>query len=208
MFSLPTFPVAIGVPTKAINSLLQREPWARDRLSRHAGKSVRLALGQVKINASIQADGLLQTCDAAIVPDVTLTIPTSNWMQLPAALRSRDPASIAALMQIQGDAGLAHVISDLARDLRWDVEDQLGDLVGDVAAVRILSIGKTVIAGARGTAQRLSENMAEYLAHESGMLLDRTSYQIWVDDIDSALQRLDRLEQNVGPAFAASTGRR
>lgn len=206
MSSFPIFPSAMMVTAKTLNSLLRRESWARERLSRHAGKSVRLALGHVNLNVAIRSDGLVQASDATIVPDVILAVPVSNWAQLPAALRSGDPSRIAALMRIQGDAGLAQVVSDLARDLRWDVEDQLSDVVGDAAAVRILGTGKTLLAGMRDAARRLSGNMAEYLSHESGMLLDRSSYDIWAGDIRSALQRLDRLERLSGSAPAARTG--
>lgn len=207
MSSFPIFPSAMMVPVKALNSLLRREAWARERLSRHAGKSLRLALGQMNLNVSIQSGGLLETSDAAIVPDVILTVPAANWPQLPAALRSGDPSGIAALMQVQGDAGLAHVVSDLARDLRWDIEDQLSEVVGDVAAVRILGAGSAIFAGARDAARRLSGNMAEYLSYESGMLLDRPSYDIWARDIRSVLQRLDRLEQMSRSAPATWAGR-
>ncbi|CPP27491.1 Uncharacterized protein conserved in bacteria [Bordetella pertussis] len=40
--ALPTLP---RIAARALNALLERESWARDRLARHAGKTVRFALG-------------------------------------------------------------------------------------------------------------------------------------------------------------------
>ena len=43
-----------------INHLLAREPWARERLARHAGKVALFDAGVVSIRLKAAADGLLQ----------------------------------------------------------------------------------------------------------------------------------------------------
>src|SRR3546814_3047103 len=102
-----------AVQARVLNKLLQREDWARDRLSRHSGKTVRFALGGFKTGFTLRAGGLVDACDPAIVPDVVLTIPADKLTELPSLLRSRDPAALTALMRVEGDAGLAQVVSDL-----------------------------------------------------------------------------------------------
>src|SRR3546814_7712329 len=67
-----------AVQARVLNKLLQREDWARDRLSRHSGKTVRFALGGFKTGFTLRAGGLVDACDPAIVPDVVLTIPADN----------------------------------------------------------------------------------------------------------------------------------
>ena len=45
MLPLPFLPTPSRLVTQALNMLLKREDWARERLVRHAGKTVRFALG-------------------------------------------------------------------------------------------------------------------------------------------------------------------
>ncbi|MFW7342212.1 SCP2 sterol-binding domain-containing protein [Pollutimonas sp. H1-120] len=197
MFSLPPFFAPSAVHARVLNKLLLREDWARDRLSRHSGKTVRFAIGRFKTGFAIQASGLVQACDPAVVPDVTLTIPSDKLPGLPAVLRSRDPDAVAEIMHIEGDAGLARVVSDLARDLRWDIEEDLAKLVGDMAALRLLQAGKAVMQGVQLTAGRLAGNVGEFLSEESGMMANRPGFEDWTAGLLVLRQRLDGLEARV-----------
>src|SRR5690606_5776966 len=158
MFVFPTFPAPASLCARLLNSLLRREDWARERLARHAGKSVRFVAEPWRVGLAIQSDGQVQACDPVIVPDVTLTLPSEKLAQVPAILRAGDTDEIAALLHIQGDAGLAQVVSELARGLRWDVEDDLARWVGDVAAVRMVAAVRGLSTAARRSATRLAGN--------------------------------------------------
>jgi len=190
----PFLPRPADLLLRGFNALLRREPWAGERLASHAGKSVRVASGAWSLQISIGSDGALQACDASVVPDVTLSIPADRLRDLPAAWRGQGLAGITALARIQGDAGLAHLVSDLARDLRWDVEDDLSRVVGDVMAVRLVQGGRRLAAGARLGATRAQDNLAEYLAEESGIGVRGADFRRWRGDLRSLESRLDRLD--------------
>lgn len=192
---LPSFlPRPADLLLSGLNALLRRESWARERLSAHAGKSLRVSAGAWSLQAGIGADGTLQACDAAIVPDVTLSVPADRLRDLPAAWRSQGLAGVTALARIQGDAGLAHLVSDLARDLRWDVEDDLSRVVGDVMAIRLIQGGRQLAAGLRHSAGRAQDNLTEYLAEESGIGLRGADFRRWRGDLRALESRLDRLD--------------
>lgn len=183
---------------RVLNALLQREDWARERLARHAGKTVRLVVGGLRLDLGITSDGRSEQANAAIVPDVILTLPADRLAQVPAMLRSEDPSALAELMHIEGDAGLARVVSDLARDLRWDVENDLAAVVGDVAARRLVTGMRSLAVGAQQSVERLRDNVGEYLQEESGLLVGRAAYDNWSADLATALDRLSALEARVG----------
>lgn len=193
----PFLPRPADVLLRGLNALLRRESWAGARLAGHAGKSVRVAAGAWSMQISIQSDGALQACDAAVVPDVTLSIPADRLRDLPGAWRRQGLGGVTALAHIQGDAGLAHLVSDLARDLRWDVEDDLSRVVGDVMAVRLVQGGRQLAAGVRQSAARAQDNLAEYLAQESGIGLRGADFHRWRDDLQAFESRLDRLDERV-----------
>ncbi|NYT37597.1 hypothetical protein ERD78_10615 [Allopusillimonas soli] len=202
MFSLPTPPGLATLYLGPLNALLRREPWARDRLASHAGKCVRFVAGPLRINLTIQSDGLAGDCDDAVAPDVTLTLPRDSLHSLPGLLRQHDHEALAGLIRLEGDAGLAQVVSDLARMLRWDAEDDLARLVGDVPAARIMAGGRRFTHGVRQAGERLAGNISEYLVEESAMLTSRTAYDAWsqgVHDIQARLDLLDARLARLGP---------
>lgn len=197
MFPFSLLPDPAFMHARILNMLLRREDWARERLSRHAGKTLRFAVGAFKTGFVLQSDGYVQVSDPAVVPDVILTVPAARFADLPSVLRSRDPAAIAAIMHVQGDAGLAQVVSDLARDLRWDVEDDLSRIVGDVAAARLTSLGRNAASGMQSAAIRLVGNVGEYLTEESGLMATRQAYDDWVGRLAEMRKRLDRLDARI-----------
>ncbi|WP_322999224.1 ubiquinone biosynthesis accessory factor UbiJ [Castellaniella sp.] len=196
-FFPPFLPRPADLLLRGLNALLRRESWAGARLAGHAGKSVRVAAGAWSLQISIESDGALQVCDDAVVPDVTLSIPADRLRELPAAWRQQGLAGVTALAHIQGDAGLAHLVSDLARDLRWDVEDDLSRVVGDAMAVRLVQGGRQLAAGVRHSAVRAQDNLTEYLAEESGIGVRGADFRRWRGDLRALESRLDRLDARV-----------
>ncbi|WP_397473935.1 SCP2 domain-containing protein [Pusillimonas sp.] len=197
MLAFPPLPAPASVCARLLNSLLRREDWAKERLERHAGKSVRFVAAPWQISLSIRADGLVEASDQAIVPDVTLTLPGDKLAQVPAILRRGDTDEITALLHIQGDAGLAQVVSELARGLRWDAEDDLARVVGDVAAVRLMGVARGLAKGAERSVTRMAENVGEYLAEENPQVLGRYAFEDWRGRLDAMGQRLLQLERRV-----------
>ncbi|UHL63951.1 SCP2 sterol-binding domain-containing protein [Paralcaligenes sp. KSB-10] len=206
MLPIPSFLTPAAVFARTLNKLLQREEWARERLSRHAGKTLRFVLGRISLSLTLRADGYVEASDPAIVPDVTLTIPADKLSHLPAVLRPGDPTEIAALMHVEGDAGLAHVVSDLARDLRWDVESDLARLFGDVAALRMVSGFKSVSASLQRAGERLAGNVGEYLSEEGELLVGRPSFEERLARLRASQARLDVLEHRVSRLESGVSG--
>ncbi len=197
MLAFPPFLAPAALYARLLNALLQREDWARARLYPHSGKTVRFVAGPVKISLSIESSGYTQVSDPAVVPDVSLTIPSSQISKLPALIKSNNPSDLIAILHIEGDAGLAQTVSDLARDLRWDIEHDLSTKVGDVAAMRLMHAGSALVRTARQSTKNLNENIGEYLAHESGLMANRPAFTVWSESLNDAYQRLDQLERRV-----------
>ncbi len=209
MLPLPAFFNPSAIYARVLNALLRRESWATDQLSRHSGKIVCFVVGSGQGRLLIKSNGQVQPAQADIVPDVTLTIPSDKLSQLPGLLQARDPSLIASLLHIQGDAGLATVVSGLAKDLRWDIEDDMSQVLGDIPAARLIGAGKMAMAGAKLAASRLGGNVAEYLSEESGLMVNRRDYSVWTTRllaIESQLNALDKRVQALS-FTTATTGR-
>lgn len=191
---VPLFPAPVAVCSRMLNTLLRREDWANARLARHAGKTVHLRAGRLDLRLTITSAGTSQPSDPAIVPDVTLTVPGERLGELPALIAGGSVADLMHVVRIEGDAGLAQTVSDLARDLRWDVEHDLAGMVGDIGARRLLDAGRTLFRTARESSRRLGANVGEFLSHESGMMANRPAATVLSEDLQILQGQLARLE--------------
>ena len=186
---LPTF--LLQPLIRAFNTLLDREPWAQEKLRLHAGKLVRLELGALQLNLCIDTNG--KVADGQGTPNVTVTIKASDIPRFASA----DTQQRMHYVRIDGEVALAHLVADLARDLRWDVEDDLASVIGDIPARRLLGLVRDVTQGARGGAERLAQNLAEYVAHETRLVVDRPSLQDLAHDIQQLEHDVNRVHARI-----------
>lgn len=197
MLPFSFLPTPSRFAVSALNALLRREDWARERLVRHAGKTVRFALGGFTLGLTIDSEGLASQADPAVVPDVTLTV-SPEKLPLPrlGLDAGRETPDFAEATHISGDAALAQVVADLSKQLRWDPEDALARVVGDIAALRIVGGARAAADSARTVSKRLAGNVSEYLAEESGVLTGRPALEQWRLDLAELNDRADALARS------------
>ena len=183
-----TFPDRLLIA--AINHVLARQPALREKLRLHAPKAACIDVGLTRLNLAIAADGLLQP--ASSEPNVTITIQPSN---LPRMLSDMDRAF--SYVTISGDADFARVISELANELRWELEEELAPWVGDIAAVRIANAARQFLGTAKSTAQKLADNMAEYWLEENPTLLYRHAGEEFAADVARLRDDVERLSKRI-----------
>jgi ubiquinone biosynthesis protein UbiJ len=180
----------------AINHLLVREPWARDKLAAHAGKIACMDAGVVTIKLKVASDGLLEQAITDGDADVTIRIKLSD---LPLLMQNRERAF--STVKVEGDAELANTISQLSQSLRWEAEEDLSRWIGDIAATRLVAGAKAALDTAQSTQRKLAENIAEYFLEENSMLVrpqavaDFTSEVTRLrDDVERMAKRIEKLK--------------
>lgn len=182
---------------RVANGLLARDAWVGERLAEFAGCTVRIVVGPFSAQASISVTGQLVPTSSAVVPNVTLTLPSDKLGLLPQILREADSAAIAKLMHVEGDAGLANVVSEVAQSFRVDIEGDLARFVGDIAAVRLVKGAKKLGKASQRSVVHLSANLSEYLGEESDFLVSRDRYTLWQERVQSLMTAIDRVEAKV-----------
>ncbi|WP_292937490.1 SCP2 sterol-binding domain-containing protein [Noviherbaspirillum sp.] len=165
----------------AINHLLARETWARDKLVKHAGKVAFFDAGLAGIRLKVMADGMVQAAGVEEPVNVTIRVKLSD---LPLIMQHREHAF--SYVQIEGDADFANTISQLSDSLRWEAEEDLSRLIGDAAAVRVAGGVRAAVETAVSTQKKLAENVAEYFLDEKPLLVRPRM----VDDFASEVARL------------------
>jgi ubiquinone biosynthesis protein UbiJ len=190
-------PSSIFSPLPAVlNHLLAQEPWAREKLAAHAGKVACIDAGVMKVRLTATTDGMVEAAHVEDAATVTIHVKLSD---LPLILQNRERAF--SYVKIEGDADFANTISQLSENLRWEAEDDLSKLVGDVAATRLVGAAKSAIDTARTTQKKLAENIAEYFLEENPMLVRPQAVNEFAgdvvrlrDDVERIAKRIEKLE--------------
>jgi ubiquinone biosynthesis protein UbiJ len=176
----------------AVNHLLAREPWARDKLIPHAGKVACFDAGVISIKLKVAPDGMLQAATGDEIPDVTIQVKLTD---LPLIAQNRERAF--SYVKIQGDADFANTISQLSQSMQWEAEEDLSRWIGDIPATRIVATAKAAFNTARSTQQKLAENVAEYFLEENPMLVRPQTVADFAGDVTKLRDGVERLSKRI-----------
>jgi ubiquinone biosynthesis protein UbiJ len=189
--------IASSAAAAALNHMLAREPWARAALAPFAGRSARLQALPFSVQLGIAADGNF-TADAG-APAVTIGVDAAA---LPRVLL--EPKAALRNVRLDGDAEFAQALSNVLQKLRPEPEEELARFVGDAAAVRIVSLLRAALAGAREAGSRLAVQTADYLVAENPMLVSRQEMAAFAADVARVRDDVERLAKRI----ELQTGRR
>ena len=138
-----------------LNHVLAGESAAVQRLRPHAGRFIRLQLTGwpsllpplPELCFAVTPAGLVEWCGNEVPQniDLRLCVDASNPARtLAQGLAGRRPA-----VEVAGDAALATDVSWLMDNLRWDVQDDLAQLIGQAPAHELARLGATLAGGMR-----------------------------------------------------------
>lgn len=140
-----------------LNHVLMQEKEATDRLLRQKGRIARVQWRQYSVALLVTPAGLFDVAPADAAPDLMLEVTeTSPFSLAQTALRGDKPS-----IRIEGDVQFAAEINWLVDNIKWDVEEDLARLIGDVPAH---TLGKF----ARMTAQGLRQFVGARMGSKTG----------------------------------------
>ncbi len=185
----------------ALNHLLKSASWARERLRPFAGKVVRFELVPFTV-----AYTLLETGEVA---DAPAAAPDANFTLTPGiALRMLGGDSDAwQKVVVAGDGALAREILYIAQNLKWDVEEDLSRVVGDVAAHRMVTAAGELRRWQRDSASSFTRAMAAYWTEEQPLVASKPDIEHFVREVDSLRDDVSRLEKRIEQRLQKSARR-
>ncbi|MCB1908356.1 MAG: hypothetical protein KDH15_13385 [Rhodocyclaceae bacterium] len=188
-----------GVAVALLNHLLDGAPWARARLSPHAGSRARVLAGGISLDLSIAGNGQFAECLSEEPPQVIIHMPAPLPAELAAGL-----GSLVRKARVEGEVDLADSLGFVFRNLRWDIEDDLAKVVGDIAAHRIHGSAQAVLKGGLKAVGAVEANLREFVAEgttpllSAGQLGERGRLLQGMRDtlarLEKRVDRLDRLK--------------
>jgi ubiquinone biosynthesis protein UbiJ len=167
---------------------------ARALCRRLASKTLALHVDGLPIRLYFRSNGETMMLDTKLegVASATLSGTPLSFARL--AGPKPEAALRTGTVHIEGDAEVAQTFSELLREARPDLEEELSHVVGDVAAHQIGNAGRGVLAFGRRVADTFMQNVAEYLTEEAREVPTRTEADEFVSAVDKLRDDVERLE--------------
>ena len=177
----------------AFNHLLRDAEWARGQLIPFAGRIIRLDVPPLTAAFVVESDGRLAAAPpaseaAALVQLSGPTLIRFVWLHDESARQD---------VHITGDTALATALTGVLSGLRWDAEEDLSRVIGDVAAHRVAQAGSAFIAWQSRTATNLAQSLAEYWTEEQHVIASREGVHEFVQAVDVLRDDAERLEKRI-----------
>ena len=156
-----------------LNQLLEREGWARERLEHLTGQSAELR--------------------APVLPPLRLVVAPGGRIEPGGG----EPSAIVTLQGVTGEGPLADELRYLAKHLRWDFEEELSRVMGDVAAERVGSTLRAFVHWQADAGQRLTDALADYATAESSALVRRGELARFAAEVERLRVAIEQLERRL-----------
>jgi len=175
-------------PILVLNHLLAGASWARGRLMPFAGRRARIELAPVSLILEVTPEGYFAAGEGEEV-DVSFTLPPGTPV-----LALQGVEAVVREAHVNGPADFADALGFVLRNLKWDAEEDLSKLVGDMAAHRLTSLARGAVEWQRNAATHAAENVVEYLREEKGVLPRKDDLALWSAEVNRLQSDLARLE--------------
>jgi ubiquinone biosynthesis protein UbiJ len=174
----------------AVNHILGQASWARQKLMPFAGHTAKITMPPFEAAFLIQDDGFLANPPPEASAEVAISLPASTPLL---ALQGTDVLMRAA--RLEGSVDFAEALGFVLRNLRWDIEEDLSKLVGDMAAHRLVASAQKAASWHKQAAQNLAGNLVEYFIYEQPLIAPRDALDEFARDIDTLRDDIARLEK-------------
>jgi ubiquinone biosynthesis protein UbiJ len=175
-----------------VNHLLRGAGWAREELRRFAGRSVRFETFPFALSLTVLDTGEVALAEATATPAVTARLTPGLALRLAA----RDETAWQDV-EISGDTDFAQAIHHVARNLRWDVEEDLSRVFGDVTAHRMAETGRTLNRWGAQALESTGRAFAEYWTEEQPLIAGRRDLDEFNRAVDALRDDVARLEKRI-----------
>ena len=183
--------------TRFLQHLTNQNAWSRPHLQPFAGKVVCFDFVLAKANLIILEDGSLALAgesfsNQSVSPEASIHLPPSLALRIMAG-----DESAKMLVKIDGDTHLATELSKVLQHMRWDIEEDLSKIVGDIGAFKIGELSKKTFAEIKQQSINAAEMLSEYWQEEKPMLAKKRHVEQFNADVDTLRSDIARFEKRL-----------
>jgi len=175
-----------------VNHVLRGESWALRRLQAFAGRTARIELFPFDLTFTVTDSGEVVASARNAAADAIFRLSPA----LAVRIVGGDDAAYREVA-VSGDADFAQTIEFVVRHARWDAEEDLARIFGDVAAHRIVKTGQGLLRVQAQAVKSLTRNLSDYLVEERGLIARRSEVEAFAREVDTLRDDAERLAQRV-----------
>lgn len=170
--------------------IFQQNEWVKKDFSKHTSKSILFIIGPIHYALRINEDGMPEYKEYIDNYDAEIRLSLSSALEL---MRNNKKTNI----EIKGDIDFATVISSVLKDIEWDYEDDLSELIGDIPAYHLIKQGKKVIKATKETTFNVADTFKEYWLEEKPLIAKKRLVDQFIKEVDTLRFDVDRLDQRL-----------
>ncbi len=181
-----------ALSTRLLQHLISQNSWASNLLQPFAGKSIQINVSFVSTSLVILENGNLAMAGETNIPDATVSIPPSLLLRLLA----KDEAANRQV-NIDGDTHLVTELAKVFSNMRWDFEDDLSNLIGDIPANKIGTFARDAANSVKETSKNLIEMLSEYWQEEMPLIAKKRHVEQFNTQVDTLSADVARFEKTL-----------
>ena len=178
--------------TRFLQHITNQNSWSRPYLAPFGGKVVQFDFSLLKAHLIILEDGSLSLAGVTATADAVIHLPPSLAMRLMA-----QDESVKMQIKIDGDTHLATEFSKVLQQMRWDIEEDLSHLVGDIAANKVVAGSQKLALETKKQTVNLAEMLSEYWQEEKLVIAKKWQVEKFIQEVDSLKSDIARFEKKL-----------
>ena len=180
-----------------VNHILHQNDWSKPHLVNFAGKVIELNYGNDLFIQLMQInnDGSLSLVkNTESQPSLTIKVSNRTVFQM---ITKQDLDNI----EIQGDMKLAKKLSEVLKNLEWDLSLEIDRYLGPQAAGIYQRLSNKIITQIRDISKNIMETTVEYYQEENKIFAKPYQVKEFNDDVDELLIRFENLQRKYNEIF-------
>ena len=180
-----------------VNHILHQNDWTKPHLVNFAGKVIELNYGNDLFIQLMQInnDGSLSLIkNTESQPSLTIKVSNRTVFQM---ITKQDLDDI----EIQGDMKLAKKLSEVLKNLEWDLSLEIDRYLGPQAAGLYQRLSNKIITRIRDITKNIMETSVEYYQEENKIFAKPYQVKEFNDDVDELLIRFENLQRKYNEIF-------
>ena len=180
-----------------VNHILHQNDWTKPHLVNFAGKVIELNYGNDLFIQLMQInnDGSLSLVkNTESQPSLTIKVSNRTVFQM---ITKQDLDDI----EIQGDMKLAKKLSEVLKNLEWDLSLEIDRYLGPQAAGLYQRLSNKIITRISDITKNIMETTVEYYQEENKIFAKLYQVKEFNDDVDELLIRFENLQRKYNEIF-------
>ncbi len=173
-----------------VNHVLSQNDWMKTKLKGFEGKSIAINISNVIVNFIIKDGGQIFLIDNCDKPDSIIEM---SFETLISQITNKKIADIS----IQGDIELAKEVTDVLKKIKWDIEEDLSQVIGDVPATELAKIGRKILKETKTNLISIGDTFKEYWQEENPILAKKRHIEKFLSEVDLIAEDVDRVEAKI-----------